>query len=195
MRFHARTNRPENTLFIRQDDVKEEWSVELNGRKVGKLFQMEADLIQTLPLPPGSLHAGENTLSIIPAKTGDDIFVGEVWLDARPATEAVGLAALSVEVTDLESKRGLPCRITVVNDSDTLMPLAAAPGQHLAVRPGVVYTPDGRASLRLSPGELQKCMRPAGLSMDWPAEECACARVSRRNCAWDCGARSRRPDW
>src|SRR5262245_17832601 len=100
LRFQARTNLTENTLFIRQDDVKEEWNVELNGKKIGKLFQMEADLIQTLALPQGSIQDGENKLSIIPTKTGDDIWVEGIWLDAEPVTKAVGSAALSVGVTD-----------------------------------------------------------------------------------------------
>jgi len=153
LHFQARTNRAENTLFIRQDDVKEEWNVAVNGREVGKLFQMEADLIHTISLPAGSLRDDENVLSIIPAKSGDDIYAGEIWVDARPVTEAVGSAALSVAVNDLRTGEPLPCRITVVNEADTLVPLLAAEGQRLAVRPGVAYTPNGRAKLRLQPGE------------------------------------------
>src|SRR6185436_8083917 len=65
VRFTAQPNPRENTLFIRQDDVKLDWSVELNGRKIGKLFLMEADLVNALPIPLGALRDGENTLSII----------------------------------------------------------------------------------------------------------------------------------
>src|SRR5688572_5743810 len=56
--FEARQNSRESTIFIRQDDVKQEWSVTLNGRKAGQLFLMEADLVHTIALPPGALRDG-----------------------------------------------------------------------------------------------------------------------------------------
>ena len=48
--------------------------------------------------------------------------------------------------------RGLPCRITIVDDRGALAPLVVAPDSRLAARPGVVYTPDGRALIGLPPG-------------------------------------------
>src|ERR1043165_1819642 len=44
LRFRAEANLHEATLFIRQDDVRQDWFVELNGSRLGKLFLMEADL-------------------------------------------------------------------------------------------------------------------------------------------------------
>src|SRR6059036_1066321 len=58
IKFAAGANTNENTLFLRQRDVKLDWSVELNGRKLGKLFLSEQDLTQALPLPPGALRDG-----------------------------------------------------------------------------------------------------------------------------------------
>src|SRR5438046_2528883 len=66
LKFAAQANTNENTLFIRQRDVKLDWIVELNGRKLGKLFVSEQDLVQALPVPAGALRNGENTLSILP---------------------------------------------------------------------------------------------------------------------------------
>src|SRR5437763_14709318 len=68
LRFSAQVNTNENTLFIRQRDVKLEWGVELNRRKLGKLFVCEQDLIQALAVPARRLRGDENTLSIIPPK-------------------------------------------------------------------------------------------------------------------------------
>src|SRR5438093_10880766 len=48
VRFDAKANTNENTLFIRQRDVKLDWSVELNGSKLAKLFTSEQDLVQAL---------------------------------------------------------------------------------------------------------------------------------------------------
>src|SRR5262249_34531206 len=70
----------------------------------------------------------------------------------RPVREALGGAALDVAVTDAGSGRGLPCRITVVDRREALAALSTDPGAKLAARPGVVYTPDGRAKIKLPPG-------------------------------------------
>ena len=63
--FQARTNQFEHTLFIDQSDVKWDWPVEINGHKLGKLFPMEYDLVQTLLIPPGTLRNGDNILRIL----------------------------------------------------------------------------------------------------------------------------------
>lgn len=90
VRFSAEANTIENTLFIRQDNVRQDWSVELNGRKLGKLFTMETDLVQTLPVPAGALRTGENIVRILPPREVDDIIIGEIKLDSRPLHEADG---------------------------------------------------------------------------------------------------------
>src|SRR5438128_2002134 len=43
--FTATTNAREATLLIRQSDVKLDWNVELNGKRIGKLFLMEQPLV------------------------------------------------------------------------------------------------------------------------------------------------------
>ena len=66
--------------------------------------------------------------------------------------DEAGPSRLAVEVTDVDSARGIPCRITVVDERGSPAPLSADPSSRLAARPGVVYTPDGRAEIRLPPG-------------------------------------------
>ena len=56
---------------------------------------------------------------------------------AKPA----GGSSLSVEVTDAGLGRGIPCRITVVDERGALAPLSVDRSSKLAARPGVVYTP------------------------------------------------------
>jgi len=154
IRFSAESNAREATLFIRQDDVKLEWGVELNGRKIGQLFLMEAPLWYALPVPAGTLRNGENTLAITPPKQNDDIIVGEIKLDSRPLKEVLGQSAFDLDVSDADGRGGIPCRITIVNRSGDLIPIHASADQEaLAVRPGVVYTPDGKARLGVQPGD------------------------------------------
>ncbi|HXJ59629.1 MAG TPA: CehA/McbA family metallohydrolase [Verrucomicrobiae bacterium] len=153
VKFPASSNRSEGTLFIRQADVKQEWLIELNQRRMGRLFLMEADLVYALAIPPGALREGSNTLAILAPKEIDDIVLHDILLDPRPLQEAVGESRLAVEVTEAGTRRALPCRLTVVDPRGVLPPLVAtADSPSVAVRPGVVYTGNGRAHLALPAG-------------------------------------------
>ena len=151
IQFIAKTNSAEATLLIRQSDVKLEWTVELNGSRLGKLFLMEPALVFPMAVPPGGLRDGSNTLSILPPTENDDITVGDFKLDERPLSQACE-AVVEVKVTDADSRAALPCRITIVDEQGALAALYASTNQHLAARPGVVYTANGSARLGLFPG-------------------------------------------
>ena len=153
LRFEAEANPRPATLFVRQRDVKLDWNVCVNGRKIGRLVPNEADLVNALEVPADALRGGHNVLTIGPPPGRDDVVVSEITLDARPKDEALGEAALDVAVTDADHRRPMPCRITVVDDRGGLAALAVRPDAHVAVRPGVVYTADGRATLRLRRGK------------------------------------------
>jgi len=133
-RFASQPNKEETTLFIRQIDVKLDWNVELNGRKLGKLFLMEYPLVYSLKVPANTLRSGENVLSILPPKENDDIRVGEFRLGKMDST-------LEVQVNE-------PSRITVADAQGDLAALSATNG-----RPGVVYMLPGKVSIALPPGE------------------------------------------
>lgn len=152
MAFSAETNAAVATLLVRQDDVRREWKVELNGRSLGPLMAMEAPLVHHLPIPPGTLRAGQNQLSISPPQENDDVLVGPILLDLRPPAEALAEATLDVAVLDADSRRGLPCRLTITGADGALAALAVPGAPALAARPGVVYTPDGRAQISLRAG-------------------------------------------
>src|SRR5262245_27481783 len=72
--FTSISNATPAALFIRQDDVRQDWSVDLNGKRLGKLFLMEADLVHALTVPTGAIRNGTNVLAIVPPKENDDIF-------------------------------------------------------------------------------------------------------------------------
>ncbi|HEX7899958.1 MAG TPA: CehA/McbA family metallohydrolase, partial [Planctomycetota bacterium] len=127
------------TLFLRQEDVKLGWAVELNGRRLGALHLMEHPLTLALPVSADALKDGENILSIVPPKAADDIRVGEIRLDARPWG--------TLDVTVTEEGRPVPCRVTVTDVDGALAPLSGGPG----VRPGVFYI-DGHARVSVPRG-------------------------------------------
>jgi hypothetical protein len=152
LRFPAEPNAAEQTLHLRQDDVKLDWFVELNGKRLGKLHPQEVPTAFAVAVPPGLLKADGNVLALVPPREPDDVRIGAVRLDPRPAAESVGACRLQVHVLDPGLKGGLPSRITIVDSDGFLPPLLAAPDQKLAVRPGCVYTADGHATVLLPPG-------------------------------------------
>ncbi|MDO8543503.1 MAG: CehA/McbA family metallohydrolase [Opitutaceae bacterium] len=145
--FTATANPTEQTLFIWQRDVKVAWNVMLNGRKLGTLESLTQPLVVALRVPAGMLKSGENRLTIMrsPSRMLDDIVVGEITLDSQPREAALSAATLEIEVTDEETGRALPCRLTLTNPQDALMPLHVVVGAPIAVRTGVIYTGDGKA--------------------------------------------------
>ena len=152
LRFQAKPNAADETLFIRQDDVKQGWPIELNGKRLGELFRMEADLVHAISVPAGTLRSGGNVLTFVPPLEPDDIVLHEIALDHRGRDAAIGEATLTVKVLDLDGQP-LPCRITVIDANGALAPLiATATEPVLAVRPGVAYTGDGHARLGLRAG-------------------------------------------
>ncbi|HXX95451.1 MAG TPA: CehA/McbA family metallohydrolase, partial [Planctomycetota bacterium] len=150
--FEARANAVENTLFIRQEMVREKWPVLVNGTKIGELHKDETPLVGAYAVPPGLLKSGENILSIAPPAEKEDIRVGPVRLESRPLSEALGEASLQVTVVDPATNAALPCRLTIVDREGALAPIQAAPEPRIALRPGVLYTADGQANFSLPAG-------------------------------------------
>lgn len=152
--FAAQRNETEQTLLIRQRDVKQGWQVTLNGRRLGSLVAQETALVHALAVPPGALLDGTNTLSILPPMAVDDIIVGEIRLAPTPLATTLNAASLDLRVTDTETKTGLPCRVTIVDAEGALT--ALRPGTtnqtEVAARPGVLYLREGSARVGLLPG-------------------------------------------
>ncbi|MES2692141.1 MAG: CehA/McbA family metallohydrolase, partial [Verrucomicrobiota bacterium] len=154
LKFNATATAGEATLFIRQSNVKIGWNVAINGQRIGTLETLTQPLVRALPVRAGLLRDGENTLTIArgASRLADDIVVSEITLELRPRAEVLGAATLAIAVTDAEGGSALPCRLTLVDEREALMPVQPAEGQQLAVRTGVIYTGDGRAELGVAPG-------------------------------------------
>jgi len=75
------------------------------------------------------------------------------FADSAARLEPGGRSRLEVRVSDADPGRTLPCRLTIVDSRGELAPLVVDPVMRLAVRPGVVYTPNGAADIGLSSGD------------------------------------------
>jgi hypothetical protein len=154
--FSARPNAAPCTLRLRQRDVKQTWRLRLNDQELGRLSTDENPLTTFWELPPGALRAGENVLSIsCSGPTSDDVLAGDVRLIDLSRAEALRQATVSVTVTDADSGQPLPARLTIVDDQGSLCSVGAESSLRLAVRPGVVYTADGRAEFGLPAGKYR----------------------------------------
>lgn len=150
--FPSEANGAEHTLRLRHRDVKQTWSLRINDREIGKLPPDENEMVTFWSVPAGTLRAGDNVLVVASdGKISDDVEIGDVRLIDQPRAEVLSESRLLVAVTD-EHGKPTPCRLTIVDADGALMTASNESDAAVAVRPGVIYTPDGRAILGLPAG-------------------------------------------
>ncbi len=154
--FNAQKNNAEQSLFLRQQDVKQQWNVLLNGKRVGELVKDENDMTIALAILPELLKDGPNQLVIEAGKSPiDDIRVGEIRLDTRPLAEALGESTVEVSVTDRTTGKLTACRLTILDAQGSMVSLGTRSSNELAIRPGTVYSATGKASVKLPAGKYR----------------------------------------
>ncbi len=155
LEFEAQANDRQQTLSLRQQDVKQRWQVAIGDRALGRLTIDENDMRVYFEIPAGTLRSGTNRLRISQQQPEppDDVRIGEVTLHERPLADVLGEAALEVYVEQAQPNAPLPARITLLDAHGALQTVAAQPDQTLAVRAGTVYTASGSALLKLPAGQ------------------------------------------
>ena len=147
----AGANDGEWTLTLRQAGVRRGWRVLLNGRETARLHEDENPMTVSWAVPAGEVVAGANSLRVEPLEpVVDDITVGPITLAHAPRDDLLRAGTLEVQVT--EGGSPVAARVTIVDASGALQEMGARSGGQLAVRPGVVYTGDGHASIPLPAG-------------------------------------------
>ncbi|MEO8474543.1 MAG: CehA/McbA family metallohydrolase [Chryseolinea sp.] len=137
-------------IELRQYDVKLQWSVYLNGKKISALIQDEHDQTSYIALPPSSLRKGKNELLISSTEAvADDIRVGQIRLHEGTLNDLM-TATINVHVVD-ENDSILPCKLTILNSNRSLQPIQLSPGYIAATRTGNIYAASP-TSFRLPPG-------------------------------------------
>ncbi len=153
LRFDYHANHSDQTICLRQYDVKQTWRVIINNQDIGTLVSDEKDMVTYFNIPSGVLQPGENVLTIKSKdETSDDIKVGEITLDSRPLNVVLTEATLDVDIIEDGTNLLIPGRITVVNSNGILQTLTSPSKENLAIRPGYVYTGNGKAKLQFPAG-------------------------------------------
>jgi hypothetical protein len=151
------TFRPQ-TLRLRHRDLRRDWIISLDGQVLIRIPQGDQDATTFWPLPAEKLKPGKHELKIATKdKTPDDVMFGELRLDTRTKAEMLGEVTVEVEVTSPKTKtfKGgtIPCRLTIVDERGALMTTGIEPEPRLAIRPGVIYTLDGKAKFTVPAGK------------------------------------------
>ncbi|MHC4995438.1 MAG: CehA/McbA family metallohydrolase [Planctomycetota bacterium] len=154
--FEAKANPQEATLWVRQVDVKQTWNITLNGKKLRTLQKDEIDRRVAFAVPPGALKDGANAYEIRYGEQRqrgpDDIRVGEIAIDTRPLSQTLNEARLDITVIDRGTADPTPCRVTIVDEGGSMIQTGAVSDDRMAVRPGVIYSTDGRMDIGLPAG-------------------------------------------
>ena len=144
----------EHTLSLVQYDVKQNWNLFINDKKAGSLMTDGNKMRVYYKLKPELIQAGENTLKIkSDATVSDDIVISEITIDNRPLEKVLSEATIDLRVLDKVSQQSIPSRITIVDRNNVLQSTGTKPMNTLAIRPGLVYTSTGNASLQLPAGK------------------------------------------
>lgn len=140
-------------VTLRQAETKQAWTLEINGKKIGRLIRDHNDQETSFKIPPGLLRETGNeliisTVSPIP----DDVRLGQIELHRGTLEDLTRGRRLEVGVVD-ESGDPLPCRFTIVDaTSHTLVLTSEVSDDRQAVRSGVIYALDGRLSASVRSG-------------------------------------------
>lgn len=152
--FTAEANTMPYTLRVRQRDVKQSWRMRLNDHDLGALPTDENPMTTVWELPPDTLRTGDNVFVVAGSGPSDDVEIGDLRLIDQPPSKALNEATVSVLVIDASTGKPTPARVTVVDEHGSLSAVGAKSTPRLAVRPGVVYTADGRAEFGLAAGKF-----------------------------------------
>ena len=148
------SNSEEWVLALTQEDVKQRWAVQLNGTALGSLPIDENPMKVYFAIEAGKLVKGDNRLSIFQqAKTTtDDVQIGRIRIEPQSQEDALNQASVRINVRDEKSNAPSPSRITILNANGSLQTIGGESNQHLAIRPGIVYTSNGVAEFGIPPG-------------------------------------------
>jgi len=163
--FESKSNAGELALAVMQRHVDSAWKIMLNETSLGLLERGTERKEVLYAIPSGALVDGTNRLSVTISRVGDDITFGPVRLLERSYRDILQIAPVTFQVLDAKSGQGMPSRLTIVNASDTYMPIYYAQATTTPVRTGVAYTDaSGAATLELAAGNYKVY---ASHGMEW----------------------------
>jgi hypothetical protein len=144
----------EKTISLVQSDVNHTWNIQLNGSTLGSLIVDENKQTSYFAVPTAILREKANILIIRSTQPNavmpDDILLSNITLHDKPVDSLLSESSLNIHIDD-----GIPCRLTILNESNSFQPIKASPGDSLAIRSGVIYSGTGNFSFSLPVGRYK----------------------------------------
>jgi hypothetical protein len=151
--FESQANTREWTLLLKQTGALEDWGVELNGQRIGRLNIAGGEQLTHFAAPANTVINGLNRLAIVPRKPTDDVLVSQIELHPRPLRESLKLGHVTLAVTDILGKTNLPARITIANAAGKFAHLYNVKPDLAAWRQGIIYNGGQVVEFDLPEGE------------------------------------------
>ena len=154
------------SISFEQVDVKQQWTLAINSKTIGRLPRDENRMVVFFDIPEGVIKPGSNKLTLIQTgrKTPDDIYFGYLRFYNVSKQEHLSQREISIQVTDVATNQGTPCRLTILNNRGCLASTGNESTDTTAVREGVIYSSTGKVRVKVPPG---KYTIYAGRGMEW----------------------------
>jgi hypothetical protein len=164
--FNVDLDETPRSVSFEQVDVKQQWTLAINSKTIGRLPRDENRMVVFFDIPEGVIKLGSNKLTLIQTgnKTPDDIYFGYLRFHNTLKQEHLSQREISIQVTDVATNQGTPCRLTILNDRGCLASTGNESTVTTAVREGVIYTSTGKVTIKVPPG---KYTIYAGRGMEW----------------------------
>ena len=164
--FHVDSEAIPRCLSFRQVDVKQQWTLAINKQPLGQLVRDENDMLIFMDIPSNLIQPGNNQLTVTQTgrATPDDIYFGYLQFHTQTKADYLQQCQIAVKVTDRTTQQPTPCRLTILNNSGSLMTVGNPSTDTTAVRAGVIYTSTGQATIMVPPGRYTII---AGRGMEW----------------------------
>ncbi len=154
------------SISFEQVDVKQQWTLAINSKTIGRLPRDENHMVVFFDIPEGVIKPGSNKLTLIQtgSKTPDDIYFGYLRFYNVSKQEHLSQREISIQVTDAATSQSTPCRLTILNNRGCLASTGNESTDTTAVREGVIYSSTGKVRVKVPPG---KYTIYAGRGMEW----------------------------
>ncbi|MCP5023812.1 MAG: CehA/McbA family metallohydrolase [bacterium] len=165
--FEARVFSGEGILFLKQRDVQNSWLLTLNGKPTTALKKCGDGMGEfRYVIPEGIIVDGENTLTLVGQIPTDDILFGDIRYSEESTRECFDLRQFALHVSHEVAgvQESIPARITIVDSKGELAEMFYASFEHVALRPGNLYTGTGHATAELPVGDY---VVYASRGMEW----------------------------
>jgi hypothetical protein len=151
--FESQSNPTEWTLRLSQENVTDDWPIQINNQPIGRLNIRAGQHISYFKIPPGALVEGTNTLAIIPSNRADDVLVGQVEVIPERMRDLLKLGHVVINVTEPNGRAPVPARVTIASADGKLAELYNFTPVTAAWRKGIFYTGGLPVELDLPQGD------------------------------------------